>query len=99
MRLRVVLDNPEYALKPEMFANITVSSMEDKKVLAIPTRALIFDHSQYYVLLVKSPKDVEITPVQVINRVGEKTYINSGVNEGDKIIGSQTILIYDALNS
>jgi len=99
MRLRVVLDNPDYALKPEMFANITVSSKEDKKVLAIPSSALIFDHSQYYVLLVKSPKDVEITPVQVINKVGDKTYITSGVQEGDKIIGSQTILIYDALNS
>jgi len=99
MRLRVVLDNPDYALKPEMFANISISSTENKQVLAIPTSALIFDHSQYYVLLVKSPKDVEIAPVKVINKVGDKTYIESGVTEGSKIIGSQTILIYDALNS
>jgi membrane fusion protein, heavy metal efflux system len=37
--------------------------------------------------------------VKVINSIGDKTYLAEGVQEGDKIIASQTILIYDALNS
>jgi cobalt-zinc-cadmium efflux system membrane fusion protein len=99
MKVRVVLPNPDYALKPEMYASITVSDKENKQCLNIPKEALIFDHSQYYVLVFNSQSDVKITPVQVINTVGDRTFIAAGVNNGDKVISSQAILIYDALNS
>ena len=99
MKVRVVLPNPGYLLKPEMYASITVSDKENKQCLSIPSEALIFDHSQYYVLVYNSKTDVKITPVQVINTVGDRTYLASGVNDGDKVISSQAILIYNALNS
>jgi cobalt-zinc-cadmium efflux system membrane fusion protein len=99
MKVRVVLPNPDYVLKPEMYASITVADKENAKCLSIPSQALIFDHSQYYVLVYNSKTDIKITPVQVLNTVGERTYIASGVNDGDKVVGSQAILIYNALNS
>jgi cobalt-zinc-cadmium efflux system membrane fusion protein len=99
MKVRVVLANEDYALKPEMYASITVNDKENKRCLSVSSHAIIFDHSQYYVLVFKSKSDVKITPVQVINAVGDKTFIASGVQEGDKVISSQAILIYDALNS
>jgi membrane fusion protein, heavy metal efflux system len=99
MKVRVVLPNPDYALKPEMYASITVADKENKQCLSVPAQALIFDHSQYYVLVFNSKSDVKITPVQIINTVGNRTYIASGVNNGDRVISSQAILIYDALNS
>jgi cobalt-zinc-cadmium efflux system membrane fusion protein len=99
MKVRVVLPNPDYALKPEMYASITVSDKENKQCLNIPKEALIFDHSQYYVLVFNSQSDVKITPVQVINTVGDRTFIASGVSNGERVISSQAILIYDALNS
>ena len=51
MKLRIVLRNPDYLLKPEMFASVVVNTTENKKMLSIPARTLIFDHSQYYVLV------------------------------------------------
>lgn len=99
MKMRVVLPNPDYALKPEMYASITVTNKENRQCLSIPSHAVVFDHSQYYVLVFKSKSDVTITPVQVINTVGDKTFIAAGVHEGDKVISTQAILIYDALNS
>ncbi|MDR3712570.1 MAG: efflux RND transporter periplasmic adaptor subunit [Puia sp.] len=99
MKVRVVLPNADYALKPEMYASITVSDKENRQCLSVPSTAVIFDHSQYYVLVFNSKSDVKITPVKVLNAVGEKTFIEAGVNQGDKIISSQAILIYDALNS
>ena len=86
-------------LKPEMFANVTINNKENKQALCIPSTALIFDNSQYYVLIYKSNTDVKIAPVQVINTVGNKTYLAGGVAQGDKIIASQSLLIYDALNN
>ena len=99
MKVRVVLSNPDYALKPEMFASITVTNTENKQSICIPSSALIFDNSQYYVLVYKSKSDVQITPVQMLNSIGDKTYILSGLKPGDKIISSQALLIYGALNS
>ena len=99
MKVRVALDNSDYSLKPQMFASVTVTNPENKQSICISSHALIFDHSQYYVLLYNSKDDVRITPVQIISSNGDKTYIATGLKEGDKIIASQAILIYDALNS
>src|SRR6185312_13909459 len=99
MKVRVVLSNPGYLLKPEMYASITVTEKENRQALSVPSSAIIFDHSQNYVLLYHSKSDVKITPVQVISAVGNMTFISSGVAEGDKVVTSQAILIYNALNS
>jgi cobalt-zinc-cadmium efflux system membrane fusion protein len=99
MKVRVVLANPGYTLKPEMYASITVADPENKECLSVPTSAVIFDNSQYYVLVFHNKSDVKITPVKWLNAVGDKTFISAGVSEGDKVISSQAILIYNALNS
>jgi cobalt-zinc-cadmium efflux system membrane fusion protein len=99
MKVRVVLPNPEYLLKPEMYASITVTEKENKDCLSVPSSAVIFDHSQNFVLVYHSRSDVTITPVTVISAVGDKTFIKTGVTRGEKIISSQAILIYNALNS
>jgi cobalt-zinc-cadmium efflux system membrane fusion protein len=99
MKLRIVLSNPGYLLKPEMFASVQVNTTENKRMISIPSRALIFDHSQYYVLVYKSPTDITIRPVQVLNTVGERSYISDGLAEGERLIGTQALLIYQELNS
>jgi hypothetical protein len=45
-------------LKPEMYASITVSDKENKQCLSVPSSAVIFDHSQNYVLVFHSKSDV-----------------------------------------
>jgi len=99
MKLRIVLSNPGYLLKPEMFASVVVNTTENKKMISIPSRGLIFDHSQYYVLVYKSPSDITIRPVQVLNTVGERSFISEGLTEGERLIGTQALLIYQELNS
>ena len=99
MKIRVVLPNPDYLLKPEMYASVTVVSKTDKDALCIPSSALIFDHSQNYILVYKSPSDVKIVPVQLLSTHGDRTYISGNLSEGDKLINSNVLLIYDALNS
>jgi cobalt-zinc-cadmium efflux system membrane fusion protein len=99
MKLRIVLSNPGYLLKPEMFASVVVNTTENKSMVSIKSRALIFDHSQYYVLVYKSPSDITIRPVQVQNTVGDRTYISEGLAEGERLIGTEALLIYQELNS
>jgi len=99
MKVRVTLNNPDYLLKPQMFTSVTVNYSEREDMIAIPSGALIFDNNQYYVLVYKSPSDITITPVVTNGDKGNKTYISSGLQGGEKIIASQALLIYQALNS
>ena len=99
MKLRIVLGNPGYLLKPEMFASVVVNTTENKKMISIPFRALLFDHSQYYVLVYKSSSDITIRPVHVLNTVADRSFISEGLTEGERLIGTQVLLIYQALNN
>jgi cobalt-zinc-cadmium efflux system membrane fusion protein len=101
MKIRIVLSNPGYLLKPEMFANVTVLSRQGggNKMIAVPSKALIFDNSQNYVLVYKSNSEIAIRPVIVSSTAGEKTYIQGGLQEGEKVIGNNALLIYQQLNS
>ena len=99
MKLRIVLPNPGYLLKPEMFASVLVRNTGNKMMISVPSSALIFDHSQYYVLVYKSPSDITIRPVQVMNTVGDRSFISAGLSEGERLIGTQALLIYQELNS
>ncbi len=99
MKMRVILPNPDYALKPQMFATVTVNNDLDRKAISLPINALIFDHSQYYVLVYDGKKGVQIRPIEIITNNNKMVYIKSGVTPGELVIGSQAILIYGALNN
>lgn len=101
MKVRIVLPNPGYLLKPEMFANVTILSKKEtgEKMLSIPNNALIFDNSQYYVLVYKTNSDISIRPVIVGSTAGERTYIQGGLQQGERVIASNALLIYQQLNS
>ena len=99
MKMRVILSNPDYILKPQMFATVTVNNTSNIDAIAVSSSALIFDHSQYYVLVYKNRKDIQIRPVEVISINGTTAFIKSGVTPGEQLIGSQSILIYGSLNS
>lgn len=99
MKVRIVLANEAYSLKPEMFTSITVSNQLQKQAITIPASALIFDHSQYFVVVFKSKSALTITPVEIINTVGSSTYIASGLQVGQKVITSQALQVYNQLNN
>jgi cobalt-zinc-cadmium efflux system membrane fusion protein len=99
MKVRISIQNDDYALKPQMFASVTVTNSENKQALYIPSSALIFDHSQYYVLVYKGHGKAGITQVQKLNTLGQKTYLTAGVNPGDQVIASSALLLYSELNN
>ncbi len=98
MKIRIKLKNPGYLLKPEMRATIKLSYKEDEKMLCLPSKAVIFDKSKNFVLVYKSKKKIETRQVDVFRQVGDFTYINSGLKNGEKVITQNQLLIYDSLN-
>ena len=99
MKVRIVLKNDNYLLKPQMFTRVVVINKENKQTLCISNKDIIFDHSENFVLVYKGKGVAEIRHVQVINTINDKTYLSSGVSIGERLVGSDAILIYDALNN
>jgi cobalt-zinc-cadmium efflux system membrane fusion protein len=99
LKVRIKLDNPDYRLKPEMYANVFVSHIEKKKMLAIPSSATIFDNGKNYVMVYHDKCNISTQEVVVARSAGGVSYISDGaLQEGDKIIIKYQLEIYDALN-
>ncbi len=97
MKVRVRLDNPEGLLKPSMFAKVVVTNEEELKSLCVPTKALINQDGKSYVVVYKSNDNMKIAEVGVTRTVDDKTFISGGVTQGDKLIVTNQLLIFQQL--
>jgi len=97
LRARVTIDNRNMLLKPDMFAKVIVSNEEGMKALCIPTAALISQDSKNFVVTYTSREDLNIAEVNIIKTVADKTYISSGVEDGQKLITKNQLLIFNQL--
>lgn len=100
MKIRVVLSNPNYLLKPQMFATVRLTHAQpDQKALAVKSSTLVFDHSQYYVVVMTGGKRVQLRPIDLIGINGPTAYVKAGLKPGERLVASDALLIYGALNS
>jgi len=97
MEAIIELPNPDFSLKPGMFANIDLNASDNEIYNHIPSRALIFDNNRYFVVVYEDPCNVEIRQVEIQRRNGDRTYLSSGVESGEKIISNRHILVYNQL--
>ncbi|HEY4650635.1 MAG TPA: efflux RND transporter periplasmic adaptor subunit [Pontibacter sp.] len=96
MKVRVRLDNPDFVLKPEMFANVKISYPEDRQLVAVPAEAVIMENSKKYVMVYRKRCDVSTRQVEPYQTVGNTTYLLSGVEAGEPVISKYSLLVYDA---
>ena len=98
MTVRIRLQNPEYLLKPEMKASVKISYKQKEQMITVPSSAVIFDKSQYYVMVYKDRFNIETHKVDVYRQLSDVTYLKAGLKPGDSVITHNQLLIYDALN-
>jgi membrane fusion protein, heavy metal efflux system len=99
MKVRIRLDNPGYLLKPQMYAQITVTNTEaGAPMLAIPAKALVFDKNRNFVMVYRTDSDISTREVRVEKTVGDVAYIRSGLQPGEEVLTRNQLLIYDQLN-
>ncbi|WP_343707027.1 efflux RND transporter periplasmic adaptor subunit [Flavobacterium sp.] len=98
MQARIKLSNPDYMLKPDMNANIKLSFNENQSMIAIPSKAIVFDKSKNFVMIFKDRNNIETRQVDVYRVVGDTTYVSSGLKENEKVITNNQLFIYRALN-
>ncbi|HMH32601.1 MAG TPA: efflux RND transporter periplasmic adaptor subunit [Puia sp.] len=97
MKIRVKLPNRGYELKPEMFANIMIKNKEGRKAITIPAAALVSDNGKNFVIIYHDKCSLHLQEVEVIKIVQDKAYIAQGLQQGERVISQNQILLYKAL--
>lgn len=98
MKFRVRLANHDFKLKPDMNCTVNVHYSENKKMIAVPSSAVIFEKSKYWVMVFKDRNNIETRQVEIYRQLSNTTYILSGLNEGETVISKNGLLVYDAIN-
>lgn len=99
MKVRINLDNKEMLLKPDMFVKVLVDNEEGSKSMCIPSTALVPQEGKNYVVVYKNDSDMRVVQIDILKTVGAKTFINSGLSVGDRLVTRNQILIFNHLTA
>ncbi|MCU6667373.1 efflux RND transporter periplasmic adaptor subunit [Enterobacteriaceae bacterium H4N4] len=97
LQLRLLVDNPDEALKPGMNAYLKLNS-ESQPMLLIPTKALIDSGDEQRVIAVDEQGRFVPKQVEVFHESQGMTAIRAGISEGEKVVASGLFLIDSEAN-
>jgi len=93
VRVRIAIANPDLALKPDMFANITIHGSLKKRALVVPSEAIIRSGEREQVFVKRAPGKFEPRTVTLGLEAYGFTEILSGLEEGEEVVTSSQFLI------
>jgi cobalt-zinc-cadmium efflux system membrane fusion protein len=96
--VRIVIDNSDFLLRPEMQASISIKYEQKDKAIAIHDDAIVFDKSRYFVLKYGGKCAVNIQEIEVLDFVDSKVYVKKGLADGDQILRGYVNPIYSGLD-
>lgn len=93
LKVRLEFDNPDEALKPDMYADVTIFGKEKPNTLSIPREALIRTGKSQRVILALGDGRFQPAAVKAGIEAGGQIEILSGLEEGEDIVVSAQFLI------
>jgi len=93
LQARLVFDNPDEALKPDMYANVNIYAGPKNDVLSIPREALIKTGDEQRVILDLGEGKFKARKVMAGMESGDFVEITAGLQEGDRVVTSAQFLI------
>ncbi|NOQ63352.1 MAG: efflux RND transporter periplasmic adaptor subunit [Methyloprofundus sp.] len=93
IKVRLVFDNPDLLLKPDMFAEVTIYADAQQGVLVIPAEAVIRSGTRNQVFIVREPGKFEPRLVTLGLESSGKVAVIKGVQAGEEVVTSAQFLI------
>lgn len=98
MKVRIQIPNSDLKLKPEMNCTVRVKYSEEQSMIAVPSSAVIFEKSKYWVMVFTDRHNIDTRQVELYRQLKDTSYIKSGVLAGETVISKNGLMIYDAIN-
>jgi cobalt-zinc-cadmium efflux system membrane fusion protein len=93
-KIRIAFANGEYALKPNMFATVSLSG-NARTLVVVPSSALLMNNDRTSVFVATAPWTFERRTVETELEEGTSVAIRSGVSAGEQVLVKGAILLND----
>ncbi|MFQ5507808.1 MAG: efflux RND transporter periplasmic adaptor subunit, partial [Leptospirillia bacterium] len=92
-KVRLEFDNADQALKPNMFADVTIQASRQVDAVAVPTEAVVRSGEREIVFVVRGPGKFEPREVRLGVTSAGWVQVDEGVQEGERVVTSAQFLI------
>ena len=99
VKLRCQVPNPDHRLKPEMFATVEVRDNGKRKVLTVPSKAILSEGDRSYVILAIEDHVFRRRSVDPGPEVDGRVRILGGLIPGEKIVAEGAIFMKREIDS
>ena len=93
IKVRLVFDNSELLLKPDMFAEVTIHAEKQVDAITIPSEAVIRSGPRNQVFIMRAPGKFEPRPVTLGLTSNGKVAVLEGIKAGEKVVTSSQFLL------
>jgi cobalt-zinc-cadmium efflux system membrane fusion protein len=93
-KIRIAFANPDYSLKPNMFASVTLEGAQGSLVV-LPSSALLMNNDRTSVFVATAPWTFERRVVDPQLEQGATVAIRSGITAGEQVVVKGGILLND----
>ncbi|MZI94170.1 efflux RND transporter periplasmic adaptor subunit [Vibrio sp. CAIM 722] len=93
LRVRLVFDNRDKTLKPNMFANVSLEPQTTAEHLLIPSQAVIRTNDMTRVVLAQGEGKFRSARIKIGREAAGKIEVVSGLSAGERIVTSAQFLI------
>ncbi|MGZ8238624.1 MAG: efflux RND transporter periplasmic adaptor subunit [Methylobacter sp.] len=93
IKVRLVFDNAELLLKPELFAQVTIYAGKQVDALVIPSEAVIRSGAKSQVFVVRGAGKFEPRPITTGLASNDEIAVLEGLKEGEEVVTSAQFLI------
>jgi membrane fusion protein, heavy metal efflux system len=91
--VRAAIDNKDGALKPEMFANVTLFSASDHPAVGVPKQALIYEGDQVRIWVAHEDKSIELRQIKPGLVNGDLVEVVGNLKPGEQIVTKGSLFI------
>jgi membrane fusion protein, heavy metal efflux system len=91
--VRATVENKDGALKPEMFANVTIYSAGDHPAVGVPKQALIYEGDQVRVWVAHEDKSIELRQIKPGLTNGDLVEVVGSLKPDEQIITKGSLFI------
>ena len=99
IQVRCDLANPEGALKPEMYARVSLLTSEGRNAVQLPNSALVTEGLYTFVFVEAAPRVFVKRKVDLAVQDREYAYVREGVRKGERVVTGGALLLQSELAS
>ncbi|MBV8440138.1 MAG: efflux RND transporter periplasmic adaptor subunit [Hyphomicrobiales bacterium] len=99
LQVQAEVENPDGALKPEMFAEFNIITADEEKALAAPQDSVVYEGEYARVWVARGDKLLELRQIRTGRTNGDLVEVIGGLKAGDTVVTNGAVFIDRAVSS